>query len=486
MYPDVPFVDRKETISHLRRVLNHSEDRMHVIYGRTGIGKSELATRFVHECRNEGYPVLHYELYNPKNEKIFSQRLLKEWFEKHPKPTIARIREYLLSPDAVDDLLSIVKQTVGPTAGLAIDSLQKAVTSISGVEVNFPDPVQLVVDVMKSSGTSNSPAVVVIDQYDPDKRGRQMGIEATFKDISRCLDDSVIWYIASTNKIVGNKIDCIQLEPFDQEITLNPGATYPNDRGVNENNSQFHKRSFEATRELVKKANLEFRDPDLIDLHDRTKGIPLLVASICSNPDTMSLQEELNDKPTTYDEFKYDIQRDFIRGLSDPQRQLLTKTSVMPIFARDICSKQTGIDELHVMELLDDLSKKAKLVEIRTGYANGQSYCCHDFHREFLINCANLNERELRQEAAVNRMRLAFEYYSSEFETGKDSSIELQLNQFRYQLSNISESKSLSEIGEIVTTAVDYSETDILELLSSYHNIDHRDYDLDDYLRQLV
>lgn len=487
MYPDVPFVDRKEAITHLQQVLNHPEERMHVICGRTGVGKSELATQFVHGRKSEGHPVLHYEIKDPRNEKVFLQRLLAEWFEEHPESTVSKIREYLLSPDAVDDLLGIIKQVVpDPSSGLAIESLRKAITGVGGAEVDFPDPVQLVVDVMKSSGTLDSPAVVVVDQYDADVQGRETGMEATFRDISSCLDDSVIWYITSNKKIRGDSIDCFQLEPFDQKIALNPGATYSGDRGVNEDNSEFSEDNFEATRKLVEQAGLEYEDSDLIDLHDRTNGVPLLIASICSDPDTMSLRKELNDKPTKYLEFKNDIQSDFVRDLSDQQRQLLTKTSVMPILTRDICSIQTGIEELHIMQLLDDLCKSGKLMQIQTKYPSDHSYRCHDFYREFLIECAGLNERELRQEAAVNCLRLAFNYHTTESGAERNSLTELQLDRFKYQVYHISQSKPFSEIEETITAAADYSETNILELLSTYHEVEHRNYDLGEYLRQVV
>lgn len=487
MYPDVPFVDRKEETSHLQQVLCHPENRMHVICGRTGVGKSKLATQFVHDCKNKGHPVLHYKMKNPRNEKVFLQRLLAEWFEEHPESTVAKIREYLLSPDAVGDLLSIIRQVVpDPSSGLAIESLQKAITSVGGAEVDFPDPVQLVVDVMKNSGTCDSPAVVVVDQYDADVQGRETGMEATFRDISSSLDDSVIWYLTSNNEIRGDGIDCFQLEPFDQKIALNPGATYSSDRGVNEDNSEFSEHNFEATRELVEEANLEYEDSDLIDLHDRTNGVPLLIASICSEPDTMSLRKELNDKPTSYLKFKNDIRSDFVRDLSDQERQLLTKTSIMPILTRDVCSKQTGIGEMRIMQLLDDLCKDGKLMQVQTEYPNGHSYRCHDFYREFLIKCASLNERELRQEAAVNCLRLAFEYYTTEPRAERNSLTDIQLNRFNYQVFYISQNKPFSEIGKIVTSGVDHSETDILEFLSSYHEVESRDYDLGEYLRHVV
>jgi hypothetical protein len=199
---------------------------MHVICGRTGVGKSELATKFVHHCENVGNPVLQYEIKDPRNEKVFLQRLLAKWFEKYPESTVTKIQEYLLSPDAIEDLLGTVRKVApDPSSGLAIEGLQKAIKGAGGTEVDFPDPVQLVVDVMKSSGTPESPAVVVIDQYDADVQGRESGMEATFRDIASSLDDSVVWYITSNNKIRGDSIDSLQLEPFDQKISLNPGAS---------------------------------------------------------------------------------------------------------------------------------------------------------------------------------------------------------------------------------------------------------------------
>lgn len=200
----------------------------------------------------------------------------------------------------------------------------------------------------------------------------------------------------------------------------------------------------------------------------------------------MSLRKELNDKPTSYLKFKNDIRSDFVRDLSDQERQLLTKTSIMPILTRDVCSKQTGIGEMRIMQLLDDLCKDGKLMQVQTEYPNGHSYRCHDFYREFLIKCASLNERELRQEAAVNCLRLAFEYYTTEPRAERNSLTDIQLNRFNYQVFYISQNKPFSEIGKIVTSGVDHSETDILEFLSSYHEVESRDYDLGEYLRHVV
>lgn len=484
MYPTVPFVDRKEAINHLQGTLDLPEDRMHVICGRTGVGKSELATKFADYCRDEGHSVLHCDIRDPRNEKIFLQRLLAKWFEEHPKSTAAKIREYLLSPDAVDDLLSVIKQAApDPSSGLAIEGLQKVITGNTGTEVDFPDPVQLVVDVMKNSGTPDSPAVIIIDQYNADIQGRETGMEATFRDISGSLDNSVSWYITSNNEIRGEGIDCFQLEPFDQKITFNSGATYPDDGGIYDN-TEFSERDFEATRELVEDAGLEYEESDLIDLHDRTHGVPLLIASICNDPDTMSLREELNSKPTTFTKFEKEIRQDFVRDLSKQQRQLLTKTSVIPILTKDICYKQTGINKLEIVQIFDDLRKSGKLVQIQTEYPNEHSYRCHDFHREFLIECASLNERELRLEAAVNFLRLAFEYRVYEPQAERDT--EVQIDRFVYQIRKISQSKPFSEITDVVTSGVDHSETDILEFLSTYHEFEHHDYDLGEYLRQVV
>jgi ankyrin repeat protein len=276
------------------------------------------------------------------------------------------------------------------------------------------------------------------------------------------------------------------LEPFDQKISLNPGASYPDDRGVDEDDSGFFEDEFDATRELVEAAGLEYNNSDLIDLHDRTNGVPLLIAAICSDPDTMSLQKELNNRPSKYSEFKRDIQNDFVRSLSDQELRLLTKTSVMPILTKNMCSIQSGIPEARIIGLLSNLCEKGKLISIQTEYPNDHSYRCHDFYREFLIECASLNERELRQEAAVNCLRLAFEHHTPEFQ-GKESSLtRLQLDRFDHQLHYISQSKSFPEIGDIVASGIDHSKTDLLELLSSYHEADHCDYDLGEYLKQIV
>jgi hypothetical protein len=404
MYPDVPFVDRDDALAYLQQKRDGGETRVHVICGRSGIGKSELARKFADSSAGNGYPTLFYQIGDPRNEKVFLQRLLAAWYEEHPESTATQLREYLLSPDSVDDLLGLIERAVPePTSSLGIRSLRNAISGAAGVDVDFPDPVRLITDVMKRQGDPEYPAVVIIDQYETGTQDGDSGLASTFRDIANHLDESVVWYVTANTEIRGGeRLECFHLEPFDQDTPPNPGASYPEDSepfGMVEERSD---QGYAATRALVEEAGLEYQESDLVDLHDRTKGIPLLVASICEEPDTFSLREELDNKPTTYTEFRTDIQQDFVRDLTPSQLEILEKTSAIPVVTEPICSKRTGIAQLRIRQNLSDLSEQGKIMQLQPEYPINPAYKCHDFYREFLIEYAGLEERELRLETAID------------------------------------------------------------------------------------
>lgn len=488
MYPDVPFVDRDDAFSYLRETRDESETRVHIICGQSGIGKSELAREFADECEEEGHSTLFYQIGDPRNEKVFLQRLLGAWYEAHPGSTATQLKEYLLSPDSVDDFLGLIERAVpDPTSSLGVRSLRKAISGVAGEDVDFPDPVQLVTDIMKDHGTPQSPAVVVVDQYDTGTKDEETGLESTFRDIARHLDESVVWYITSNTEIRGGeRMECFHLEPFDQDTPTNPGASYPEDRGPAQSREMNSDRGYAATRALVEAAELEYQEPDLVDLHDRTKGVPLLIASICKDPESFSLREELDNKPSTYTEFKTQIQREFIRDLSERQLEILEKTSTLPVISDRICSERTGIGRSKIHQEFSSLAKQGKIKQLPPEYPVNPAYRYHDFYREFLIECADLEERALRLETAIDCLEVACKNVQMTRDPEVNDLVALQLDRFIHQVSEMQNSRTISEIADLVFKGSKRPENEIEELFALYRGAGHREDTLEDYLRELI
>jgi hypothetical protein len=488
MYPDVPFVDREEAFSYLRETRDEAETRVHVICGQSGIGKSELAREFADSCDEGGHPTLFYQIGDPRNEKVFLQRLLGAWYEKHPESTATQLKEYLFSPDSVDDFLGLIERTVpDPASNLGVRGLRKAVSGIAGTGANFPDPVQLITDVMKGHGSPEFPAVVVVDDYETETQDGEAGLESTFRDVARHLDESVVWYITANTEIRGGKrVECFHLKPFDQDTPTNPGASYPEDSGLVRSTGTNSDRGYAATRALVEEAGLEYQEPDLVDLHDRTKGVPLLVASICADPESFSLGEELDSKPTSYAEFRNRIQRDFVHDLTERQLEILEKTSTIPVITSHICSERTGIAQVKIHQDLSELARQGKIMELPPNYPASPAYRCHDFYREFLIQCADLEERELRLETAIDCLEVAFDNVQMDRDPEVDDVIALQLDRFMHQVSKMQGSRMLPEIAELVVKGSTRPENEIEELFALYVGAGHREDTLEDYLRALL
>jgi len=488
MYPDVPFVNRDDELTYLKNKRDQTETRVHTICGRSGIGKSELAKKFAKSCEEEGYPTLFYQIKDPRNEKVFLQRLLAAWFEKYPESTATQLKEYIFSPDPVVDILSIVRKAVpDPTSRFAIDGLQRAISSAAEADVDFPDPVQLVTDVMKREGSSEHPAVVIIDQYDAGMQESERSLESTFRDIAYHLDDSVVWYITANTEVQGGeRLECIQLEPFDQDLVPNPGASYPEDSQPFATVETTSNRGYESTRALVEETGLEYEESDLVALHDRTNGVPLLIAAICEESRAFSLGEVLEDTPSNYTEFELDIQQGFVSGLTENQREILERTSVFPVLTVDLCFKRSGLSRLEIRQELDKLTQQGKLMQLSEEYPIDLAYKCHDFYREYLIECAGLEERELRLQGAIDCLELAFENSEKPRDSEIDDVVAVQLDRFIYQVSRISSDKPVSEIAELIITGGSKSEDEITDLISLHIGFGHREYSLDDYLRELI
>lgn len=488
MYPDVPFVNRVDELKYLENKRDQTGPRVHVICGRSGIGKSELAKKFANSCEKDGFPTLYYQIKDPPNGKIFLQRLLAAWFDEYPESTAKQLKEYVFSSESVTDILSIVRRAVPePTSSLAIDGLQRAISGTTDADVDFPDPVPLVTDIMKRQGSPEQPAVVIIDQYEARLQESERSLESTFRDVSYHLDDSVVWYITSNAEVRADEwLECFQLEPFDQELVPNPGATYPEDNQPFEPVETTREQGFSATRALVEEAGFEYEESDLVALHDRTNGVPLLIAAICEEPRAFSLQDELEDTPTNYKEFKIDIQKGFIRGLTENQREILEKTSVSPVLTESLCVKRTGLSGLEIRQELDQLTEQGKLLQMNDEYPIIPAYKCHDFYREYLIECAGLEERELRLQTAVDCLLVAFECFGEYSDSEIDDVVAVQLDRFIYQLSHIGGNRPISEISELVIRGISKSENEITELIGLHLGYGHRDYSLENYLEELI
>jgi hypothetical protein len=488
MYPDVPFVNRDDELKLLEIKRDQTGPRVHVICGRSGIGKSELARKFADSCENDGFPTLYYQIKDPPSEKIFMQRLLADWFDKYPKSTANQLREYVFSSESVTDILGIIRRAVPePTSSLAIDSLQQAISGASNADADFPDPVPLVTDIMKQQGSPDQPAVVIIDQYEARLQESERSLESTFRDVAYHLDDSVVWYITSNAQVpAGEVLECFQLEPFDQELVPNPGASYPEDNQPFEPVEATQEQGYRATRALIEEAGFEYEESDLVALHDRTNGVPLLIAAICEEPRAFSLRDELEDTPTNYNEFKTDIQKEFIRNLTENQREILKKTSVSPVLTGSLCVKRTGLSKLEIRQELDHLTEQGKLLQINDEYPIIPAYKCHDFYREYLIECAGLVERELRLETAIDCLLIALDNFGECSDSEVDDVVAVQLDRFIYQLSHIEGDRPISEISELVITGISKSEEEITELIGLHLGYGHRDYGLEDYLQELI
>lgn len=488
MSPELPFVDRDEAFSYLREMRDESDTRVHVICGQSGIGKSALAYEFADVCEKNGHPTLFYGIGDPRNEKVFLQRLLGAWYEEHPESTVAQLKEYLLSPDSVDDLLGLIERAVpDPTSSLGVNSLRKAISGIGGTEVDFPDPVRLVTDIIKGHGSPESPAVVIIDQYDFGGQEDETELESTFRDIASHLDESVVWYVTSNREIRGGEgVECYHLEPFDQDTPVNPGASYPEDRGLVGSSETDSDQGYIATRALVEEAGLEYQEQDIVDLHDRTKGIPLLVVSICEEPENFSLREELDNKPTTYTEFKNRLQRDFIDDLTDTQLEILEKTSALPVITEHICSERTGIGRLKIRQEFSRLARQGKIKQLSPEYPVSPAYRYHDFYRDFLIECADLEERELRLETAIDCLEVACNNIQMAREPEISEIVTLQIDRFLHQVSEMQNSRTISEIVELVGKGTTRPEDEVRDLFAVYTGSGHRGKTIEDYIREAV
>ncbi|WP_158854015.1 hypothetical protein [Halorhabdus sp. CUG00001] len=481
-------MNRHEELTYLKNKRDQSETRVHFICGQSGIGKSDLAREFEETCEEDGYPTLFYPVKDPRNEQIFLQRLLAAWFDKYPESTVTQLREYISSSDSVEDLLSIVSSVVpDPASGLAIDGLQRAISGATEAGVDFPDPVQLVADVMKRRGSAESPAVVIIDQYDARIQESERTLESTFRDIAYHLDDSVVWFVTARTEVQGGeRLDCIQLEPFDQDLVPNPGASYPEDSQPFEPVETSPEQGYEATRALVEEAGFDYEESDLIALHDRTNGVPLLIAAICEEPRAFSLREELENTPSNYIDFKNDIQQEFVRGLTENQQEILGNTSVFPVITVDLCYERTGLAQLVTRQELDELTEQGKLMRLSGEYPINPAYKCHDFYREYLIDCAGLEERALRLEGAIDCLEVAFENSPAPRDPEIEDGVAVQLDRFIYQVSHVSDEISISDIVERVVTGSSKSEEEIADLLASHLGFGHREYSLEEYLREII
>jgi hypothetical protein len=485
MYLDVPFVDRNEAISHLRNTREESQTGVQFICGRSGLGKSELARKFAEECEENGNQTLFYEIGEPRNEKVFLQRLLGAWYEKHPESTAAQLKEYLLSPDSVDDFLGLIERAVPePSSSLGIKGLRKAVSRSAGESANFPDPVRLVIEVLKAHGNQDSPAVVIIDQYDMGNSESEGELGSTFRDIANHCDESVVWYVTSNAEIQdGTRVDCYHLEPFDQNTNANFGASYPEDRGSEGSRNSEINQAYQATKTLVDKSGLEYEESDIVDLHDRTKGIPLLVASICEQPDSFSLREELDNKPTTYDKFKTQVQQDFIRELTDRQLELLEKTSPLLVLTEQICSKRTGISGPNIHQEFISLSEQGKIKRISSDYPISPAYRYHDFYRGLLIESSDLGERELRLETAIDCLEVALNNVQMAREPEMDDTVAIEVHRFLNQIAEVKEYKSIPEITDLLLKGINNTEEEVVELFALYCGSGHRESTFEDYVR---
>jgi hypothetical protein len=141
---------------------------------------------------------------------------------------------------------------------------------------------------------------------------------------------------------------------------------------------------------------------------------------------------------------------------------------------------------LEIRQELNELTEQGKLMRLSGEYPISPAYKCHDFYREYLIESAGLEERELRLEAAINCLEVAFENFQGPRDSEIDDVVAIQLDRFIYQLSHITDSRPVSEIVELVITGTSKSEDEIAELIASHLGFGHRDYSLEDYLRELI
>lgn len=466
MYPDVPFVNRTREMEKLQESLSVEGTRVNVICGQTGIGKSELVKEFKGWCLQEGYPAIYYQLGDPPDRQRFLQRILAAWFDNYPRSTISQFREYLLSPDAVDDLLSVVQTAVPePTTELGIQGVRNAIRGSTESDVEFPDLVNVVADVMMEEGEPGSPAVVIIDQYDAQVQSRDMELETTFRDIANQLNQSGAWYIASDVEVAGRDISCFDLEPFDHITRPNPGASYITDRTTANGELPEDDRGFAATRQLVEQSGLSYESGDVVELHTRTKGIPLLIATICNEAENFSLREVLEELPTGYKEIRNTVQEQFLDGLSDEERTLLQKTSSVFIITEHIASKRTGLAPLRIRQICRSLSEQGKLSKEKPTYPVTPAYRCHDFYRGMFIESSLVSERELRLETAIDCIELATE--KDRYENSPEFAA-LQLDRLIHQIVVLTEIESVSKITELLIKGTDISEEEIIELFSNH------------------
>jgi hypothetical protein len=477
-------VNRTSEISELQESLSAENNRVNVICGQTGIGKSELVKKFKDWCIQEGHPAIYYQLGDPPDRQRFLQRVLAAWFEDYPKSTISQFREYLLSPDAVDDLLGIVQTAVPePTTEMGIKGVRNAIRSSTESDVDFPDLVNVVTDVMMEEGEPESPAVVIIDQYDAQVHSRDTELETTFRDIANQLDGSGSWYIAADVEIPGKEITCFGLKPFDHITQPNPGASYITDRTTTDEIENEDNSGFAATQELVEQSGLSYDPADVVELHTRTNGIPLLIATICSKAEGFSLREVLEELPTEYKEVRDAVQQRFLRGLSDDEQTLLQQTSTIFLVTEYIASKRTGISPLQIRQICQSLSDQGKLSKESPTHPVTPAYRCHDFYRKMFMESLRISKRELRLETAIDCIELAAERNR----LGDSSEIvALQLDRLIHQIVALVKKESESKIAELLIKGTNTPEEEMIELLSNHVGRESEGTNLEDCLIEVL
>jgi hypothetical protein len=384
----------------------------------------------------------------------------------------------------VEDLLGIVQAAVPePTTEMGIQGIRNAIRRSTDSDVDFPDLVNVVADVMMEKGEPESPAVVIIDQYDTHVQSRDTELETTFRDIANQLDESGAWYIAADVEIAGRGISCFDLEPFDHITRPNPGASYITDRTTTNGDELENDRGFAATRELVEQSGLSYESGDVVELHTRTNGIPLLIATICSEAEDFSLREVLEELPTGYKEVRNTVQQQFLSGLSDEERTLLQKTSTVFIITEYIASKRTGLPPLRIRQICQSLSDQGKLSKEKPTHPVTPAYRCHDFYRKMFIESSLVSGRELRLETAVDCIELAAERNR----LGDSSEIvALQLDRLNHQIVALAKMESESKIAELLIKGTNIPEEEIVELFSNHVGQESEGANLEDCLIEVL